>query len=154
MGSPGGVSGREPACQCRRTKRRWFHPWVGKNSWKRSSNPLQYSCLENSMDKRAWWATVHRVAKSRTRLEQLSTCTYICVWVCVFSCFSCAWIFVILWIVAHQTPLSMGFSQQEHWSAFHAHLQGIFLTQGSNVYLLHCRQILYHWATEEVHKYI
>ena len=52
------------------------------------------------------------------------------------------------------TPLSMGFSQQEHWSAFHAHLQGIFLTQGSNVHLLHCRQILYHWATEEVHKYI
>ena len=31
-------------------------------------NPLQYSCLENSMDRRAWQATVHRVAKSRTRL--------------------------------------------------------------------------------------
>ena len=29
-------------------------------------NPLQYSCLENSMDRGAWWATVHRVAKSRT----------------------------------------------------------------------------------------
>ena len=27
-------------------------------------NPLQYSCLENPMDRRAWWATVHRVAKS------------------------------------------------------------------------------------------
>ena len=30
------------------------------------SNPLQYSCLENPMDREAWWATVHRVAKSRT----------------------------------------------------------------------------------------
>ena len=35
-------------------------------------NPLQYSCLENPMDRGAWWATVHRVTKSRTRLKQLS----------------------------------------------------------------------------------
>ena len=32
-------------------------------------NPLQYSCLENSMDRGAWWATVHRVAKSQTGLS-------------------------------------------------------------------------------------
>ena len=36
-------------------------------------DPLQYSCLENPMDREAWWTTVHRVAKSRTRLKQLST---------------------------------------------------------------------------------
>ena len=36
-------------------------------------NPLQYSCLENAMDRGAWWATVHRVAKSLTRLKRLST---------------------------------------------------------------------------------
>ena len=35
-------------------------------------NPLQYSCLENTMDRRAWRATVHRVAKRQTRLKQLS----------------------------------------------------------------------------------
>ena len=35
-------------------------------------NPPQFSCLENSMDRVAWWATVHRVVKSRTRLMQLS----------------------------------------------------------------------------------
>ena len=35
-------------------------------------NPLQYSCLENPMDRGAWPATVHRVAKSRTLLKQLS----------------------------------------------------------------------------------
>jgi len=34
-----------------------------------NSNPLQYSCLENPMDQGAWWATVHGVAKSRTRLS-------------------------------------------------------------------------------------
>ena len=37
-------------------------------------NPLRYSCLENSMDRRAWWATVHEVAMSQT---WLSTHTYI-----------------------------------------------------------------------------
>ena len=35
-------------------------------------NPLQYSCLENPMDRGAWWATVHKTAKSWTRLKQLS----------------------------------------------------------------------------------
>ena len=38
-------------------------------------NPLQYSCLEKLMDRGAWWATVHRVAKSRTQLKRLSTHT-------------------------------------------------------------------------------
>ena len=37
-----------------------------------NGNPLQYSCLENSMDRGAWWATVHGVAKSWTMTEQLS----------------------------------------------------------------------------------
>ena len=35
-------------------------------------NPLQYSCLENPMDKGAWWVIVHKVAKSRTQLKQIS----------------------------------------------------------------------------------
>ena len=34
-----------------------------------NGNPLQYSCLENSMDKRAWWDTVHGVTKSWTQLS-------------------------------------------------------------------------------------
>ena len=34
-------------------------------------NPLQYSCLENPMDRGAWWVTVHRVEQSQTRLKQL-----------------------------------------------------------------------------------
>ena len=35
-------------------------------------NPLQYSCLENPMDRGGWWATVHRVAKSQTQMKPLS----------------------------------------------------------------------------------
>ena len=56
-------SGGESACQCRRPKRCGFDPHVGKIPWRRAGNTLQYSCLENPMDKRAWLAIVHGVAK-------------------------------------------------------------------------------------------
>ena len=60
-------SGKEPICQCRRHKRLGFNLWVGKIPWSGlHSNPLQYSCLENLMDRGACWATVHRVTKSWT----------------------------------------------------------------------------------------
>ena len=55
-------------------------------------------------------------------------------------------LFVTLWTIAHQAPLSMGFSRQEYWSGLPALLQGIFLTQVSNwclLHLLYCRQTLY-----------
>ena len=48
-------------------------PRSGKSPGEGHDNPLQYSCLENPMDREAWWATVHRVTKSQTRLKQLST---------------------------------------------------------------------------------
>ena len=41
----------------------------GRSSGERNRNPLQYSCLENSMDREAWWATVHGVSKSKTPLQ-------------------------------------------------------------------------------------
>ena len=53
------LSGKESACQCRRRKRCGLDPWVGKISWRRKWRPTQCSCLENSMDRGAWWAIVH-----------------------------------------------------------------------------------------------
>ena len=50
-------------------KRHRFNPWVGKMPWRK---PLQYSCLENPIDRGAWQAAVHRITQSRTRLRQLS----------------------------------------------------------------------------------
>ena len=47
-------------------------PRVGRSPGGGHGNPLQYSCLENSMDGGAWWATVHGVAKSRTRLSDFN----------------------------------------------------------------------------------
>ena len=68
-GFPGG---KEPACQWRRHEMRCsFHPWVGKTLWKRACNPLQYSCLVNSMDR-----GVHSVAKSQVQLKWLSMHVY------------------------------------------------------------------------------
>ena len=52
-------------------------------------------------------------------------------------------------LVTYQAPLSMGFPRQESWSGLQFLLQGIFLIQGLNPSLLHCRWILYHWATME-----
>ena len=73
VGFPGGASGKEPACQCRRHKRHGFDPWVRKICGGGHDSPLQYTCLENPMDRVAWWATVHRVSKSQIRLKQSST---------------------------------------------------------------------------------
>ena len=49
--------------QCRRPKRCEFDPWVRKISRGGNGNPLQYSCLENSVDRRAWQTIVHAVAE-------------------------------------------------------------------------------------------
>ena len=44
-------------------------PGSGRSPEEGNGNPLQYSCLENPMDRRGWWATVHGVVRSRTRLS-------------------------------------------------------------------------------------
>ena len=60
---------------------------------------------------------------------------------CVLSCFSCVQQLTTLWTVACQAPLYVRFSGKNTGVGCHAHLQGIFLTQGSNPHLLR----LLHW---------
>ena len=58
------------------------------------------------------------------------------------SCFSHVRLFETLWTIAHQAPLSMGFSRQESWSGLPCPPLGVFSTPGSNSYLLcllHCQ---------------
>ena len=90
MGFLGGTSGKEPACQCRRHKRGRFDPWVGTSPGGGHGNPLQYSSLENPMDRGAWWATVHRVAKSWIQLKWLSTALFFSI-SCLPSWYSAFW---------------------------------------------------------------
>ena len=60
MGFPGGSDGKVSACNA---KDRGSIPGLGRSPGKVNGNPLQYSCLENPMDRGAWQATIHRVAR-------------------------------------------------------------------------------------------
>ena len=61
--------GKESACHFRRLRRPGVYPWVGQSPGVGNGNPLQYSCLENSMGRRDWWATGLGVTKSQTVLS-------------------------------------------------------------------------------------
>ena len=64
MGFPGGSNNKESACNVGDLG---SIPGLGRSPGEGNGYPLQYSCLENPMDRRACQATVHGVAKSRTR---------------------------------------------------------------------------------------
>ena len=66
MGFPGGSDGKESACNA---GDQGSIPESGRSPGEGNDNPLQYSCLENSMDREAWRATVYGVAKSQTQLS-------------------------------------------------------------------------------------
>ena len=63
---PGGSDGKESACSAGDPS---SIPGLGRSPGEGNGNPLQFSCLENSMDGGAWQATAHGVTKSRTRLS-------------------------------------------------------------------------------------
>ena len=63
---PGGLDGKESACNAGDPA---SIPGLGRSAGERNGYELQYSCLENSMDRGAWQATVHGVAKSQTQLS-------------------------------------------------------------------------------------
>ena len=103
-------------------------PGLGRSPGVENGKPLQYSCLENSMDRGAWRATVHGVAKSWTWLKNWK---YISVkgakmghWSPPTLPLSCPWKWkwsrsvVSDSLRSHedQAPPSMGFSRQEYWS--------------------------------------
>ena len=69
LGFPGGSDGKAPACNVGDPG---SIPGSGRSPGEGNGNPLQYSCLENPMDRGAWQATVDGVAKSRTRLSNLT----------------------------------------------------------------------------------
>ena len=67
---PGGSDGKASACNVGDLG---SIPGLGRSPGEGNGNPLQYSCLENPMDGEAWWATVHGVAKSQTRLSDFTS---------------------------------------------------------------------------------
>ena len=69
LGFPGGSEIKASACNAGDLL---SIPGPGRSPGEGNGNPLQYYCLENSMDGGAWWATVHGVANSRTRLSDFT----------------------------------------------------------------------------------
>ena len=65
------LSNKESACNARETADTGSIPGSGRSSGGGDGNPVQYSCLGNPMEKGAWWATVHGVAKSWAQLSVL-----------------------------------------------------------------------------------
>ena len=69
---PRWLSGNKSTCQCRKHR---FNPWaglipgLGRSLGGRNGNPIQYSCLDNPMDRGTWRATVQRITKSWTWLS-------------------------------------------------------------------------------------
>ena len=66
MGFPGGAVVKNPLAGAGDTGDVGLIPRSGRSPGERNDHPLQYSCLENPMDRGPWRATVHRVAKSWT----------------------------------------------------------------------------------------
>ena len=64
---PTGSDGKESACHAGDLG---LIPGSERSCREGNDNPLQYSCLENPMDREAWWATLHRAAKSQTKLNK------------------------------------------------------------------------------------
>ena len=65
-GFPGGSDGKESAYNVGDPS---LIPGLGRYPGEGNGNPIQYSCLENSMDRGTWWATVHEDAKSQIQLS-------------------------------------------------------------------------------------
>ena len=89
-------------------------PRSGRSSGGRNGNPLQYSCLENSMDKGAWLATVHRITKSWTWLSGMHlACTQMIVY------YVCTYIFVNVYMYKHiHDTLYIIHSSLKYWFHF------------------------------------
>ena len=98
-GFPDGSEGKESACNVGDLS---LITGLGRSPGEENGNPVQYSCLENSMDGGTWQATVHGVAKRSDRTEQLHFHMCVCVLVAQL-CLTLA----TPWTVACQGPLSM-----------------------------------------------
>ena len=73
-GIPRWLGNKESACHAGNSRDMGLIPGLGRSPAGGNGDPLQCSCLENSTDRGAWWATVHRVAKGRTQLS-MHACT-------------------------------------------------------------------------------
>ena len=92
VGFPSGSEGKASACVAGDPA---SIPGSGRSPGEGNGNPLQYSFLEKPMDGGAWWATVHRVAKSQTRLSDYTLTLEICTYVSINTHSKCTYLNVL-----------------------------------------------------------
>ena len=130
----GGISGKEPACQCRRCKRQRFDSWVKKIPWRRAWQPTPVIVPENPMERGVWRATVCRVTKSWIWLKRLNThihspwsmlyvcyyhismvpfCFYVAVYLCAFLMSEISFLFGLQGISIPVFPLFSEWRERE-----------------------------------------
>ena len=103
-------------------KRHRFDPGLERSPGVGNDNPLQYSCLENPMDRGTWWATVYGVTNNQTRLNRLRGSGAGTLGVPLEGTRRVGGLLGVAGrlsgprTVAHQVPLSMGLPRQEYWS--------------------------------------
>ena len=105
------LSGLKKKSQCRNSRRCGFHPWVKKIPWRRKWQHIQYPCLDNPMDRGAWWAIVHGVTKSwtgpsdSTHMQYFTACVYyICLSIRLWMT-QVVSIFWVFWVILQWTCL-------------------------------------------------
>ena len=133
MGFPAGVSGEEPACQCRRHRRHQFHPWVGRIHWRRAWQPTPVSLPGGSRGHTSLVGYGPHGPKESDRLKRLGSQHPVCH---ILEHIPCRQGRTILQQVAAAAAKSLqscptlcdpidgsppgspvpGFSRQEHWS--------------------------------------
>ena len=134
-------------------------PGLGSSPGRGHSNPLEYSCLENPMDKGACWATFHGVETSWTRLKQLSKHAQhliqlkfdIKIRILILGCVLVAQLSDSLQPRGLQPTrflCSWNSSGKNTGVGCHFLLQGIFLTRGSSLSFLYCRHITVNQITD------
>ena len=125
MGFPGGSDGKESACNA---GDRGLIPRLGRSPGKGNVNPFGYSCLENPMDRGAWRAIVHGLAKSWTQLSDYESESHAV---------------VSNSLQPHGLYSPWNSPGQNTGVGSLSLLQGMFLSQRSMWGLPHCRRILY-----------
>ena len=128
----GGSVVKQSACQCRRLRRRWFDPWVGKIPWRRKW--LMHTSIlawKISMDRGAWRAKGHGTSKESETNEHTHRDRIKFIFL-LLICLAYVWAKLLqscltlcnLVDYSPQAPLSMGFSRQGYWSGLPCHPPG------------------------------
>ena len=105
-GFPGGSEVKASACNAGEPG---SIPGSGRSPGEGNYNPLQNSCLENPMKEGTLWATVHRVAKSWTRLSYFTSLLWIGMKTDIFQSYGHCWVFQICWHIECSTFTASSF---------------------------------------------